>query len=309
MASSDDHDEHEDPEYFGSRYFKDFNEISEISHGGFGVVFSCQHKLDEKMYAIKKICLSSADVDDISNKEIIREVIIHSSLNHQHIVRYHQAWIESGVAYESNSSCGTLLEAEQADDSIYLHIQMECCIRTLKDMLGPENSLLGEEVAWRVFYQILKGLEHIHHHGIIHGDLTPSNIFLDANDNVKIGDFGLARRIFSDHDTQIPSETPLHGTSFYIAPETRSGPMTEKVDIYCMGVIFFELCFPFSTEMERRIVLSDLREKNILPTEWTTHYPQQADILRRLLSASPSCRPTATETLQLLPFGEYIKLH
>ena len=50
---------------------------------------------------------------------------------------------------------------------------------------------LDEELAWRLFGQIVEGLTHIHGEGIIHRDLTPKNIFLDDHDDVKIGDFGL----------------------------------------------------------------------------------------------------------------------
>jgi translation initiation factor 2-alpha kinase 4 len=45
---------------------------------------------------------------------------------------------------------------------------------------------------WRLFREIVEGLAHIHQQGMIHRDLKPVNIFLDSNDHVKIGDFGLA---------------------------------------------------------------------------------------------------------------------
>lgn len=48
---------------------------------------------------------------------------------------------------------------------------------------------------WRLFREIVEGLSHIHQQGMIHRDLKPVNIFLDSNDHVKIGDFGLATNI------------------------------------------------------------------------------------------------------------------
>lgn len=50
-----------------------------------------------------------------------------------------------------------------------------------------------KELAWHLFRQIVEGLAHIHGQGIIHRDLTPSNIFFDARNDIKIGDFGLGK--------------------------------------------------------------------------------------------------------------------
>lgn len=55
---------------------------------------------------------------------------------------------------------------------------------------------------WRLFREIVEGLSHIHQQGMIHRDLKPVNIFLDSNDHVKIGDFGLATNI-------LPKAQPL----------------------------------------------------------------------------------------------------
>jgi translation initiation factor 2-alpha kinase 4 len=66
-----------------------------------------------------------------------------------------------------------------------------CCIdfcRTAIDSGLCED----EERVWRLFREMVEGLAHIHQQGMIHRDLKPVNIFLDSNDHVKIGDFGLA---------------------------------------------------------------------------------------------------------------------
>lgn len=69
-----------------------------------------------------------------------------------------------------------------------------CCWvkRTLRQMFESYNHF-DEELAWHLFRQIVEGLAHIHGQGIIHRDLTPSNIFFDARNDIKIGDFGLGK--------------------------------------------------------------------------------------------------------------------
>lgn len=65
--------------------------------------------------------------------------------------------------------------------------------RTLRQVFESYDSKshFDKELTWHVFRQIVEGLAHIHGQGIIHRDLTPSNIFFDARNEIKIGDFGL----------------------------------------------------------------------------------------------------------------------
>jgi translation initiation factor 2-alpha kinase 4 len=76
------------------------------------------------------------------------------------------------------------------------------------------------------------------------------------------------------------------------------GHLGLQADMYSLGVVFFELWHPFGTAMERHIVLTDLKQKGELPPAWVAEFPEQASLLRRLMSPSPSDRPSATELLQ-----------
>lgn len=68
--------------------------------------------------------------------------------------------------------------------------------------------------------------------------------------------------------------------------------------MYSLGVVFFELWHPFGTAMERHIILSDLKLKGNPPSAWVAEFPEQASLLRQLMSSSPSDRPSAMELLQ-----------
>jgi eukaryotic translation initiation factor 2-alpha kinase 4 len=72
-----------------------------------------------------------------------------------------------------------------------LYIQMEYCPSTLKRQLakGP----LEDEHKWRVVRQLLSALSYLHQRGIIHRDVKPDNVFYDSRNDIKLGDFGLAK--------------------------------------------------------------------------------------------------------------------
>lgn len=71
--------------------------------------------------------------------------------------------------------------------------------------------------------------------------------------------------------------------------------------MYSLGVVLFELWHPFSTAMERHVVLSELKHKRF-PPAWIAKFPQQENLVRRLMSENPSDRPTAEVVIEhLLP--------
>lgn len=201
--------------------------------------------------------------------------------------------------------------AARSNKSI-LYIQMEFCEKqTLRDLI--RRGLYDDpEEYWRLFRQILEGLSHIHGHGIIHRDLKPDNIFIDMAKVPKIGDFGLATSgQYQKPDSKVSNGnqegggdmTRSVGTALYVAPElssTVAGNYNDKVDMYSMGIIFFEMCYPLSTAMERDKEIRILRErKHTLPPEFET--PQkslQGGIIKSLISHRPSERPSCAELLR-----------
>ncbi|OAL66512.1 PEK/GCN2 protein kinase [Trichophyton rubrum] len=122
-----------------------------------------------------------------------------------------------------------------------LYIQMEYCEKhTLRDLIrfGLHENI---DSSWRLFRQILDGLNHIHSHGILHRDLKPDNIFIDMANNPRIGDFGLAtsgQLSSTDRSPALESIgagfTQSVGTTYYVAPEVKKASMgqyNEKVDV------------------------------------------------------------------------------
>ena len=191
-----------------------------------------------------------------------------------------------------------------------LYIQMEYCERhTLRDLI---RKAMTADDSWRYVRQITEGLAHIHGLGIIHRDLKPDNIFLDIGGNPKIGDFGLATTSqyqFSEKAVTMSGYsagdmTRSVGTTLYVAPELRSAAHTtynDKVDMYSLGIIFYEMCQPFSTGMERIRALQEVRESDHeLPAAYQPNGEKAAQgrLISCLISHKPSERPSSTELLR-----------
>lgn len=146
----------------------------------------------------------------------------------------------------------------------FLYIQMEYCPnQTLREVIDDG---ISPEEAWRLFRQVLEGLAYIHKQGMIHRDLKPGNIFIDANGDAKIGDFGLAvtNTLKTTAEEAVDEEGTLGaagtesfttgiGTPFYVSPELQvSGARyNQRVDLYSLGIIFVEMWCHLATRMER----------------------------------------------------------
>ncbi|XP_061598878.1 eIF-2-alpha kinase GCN2 isoform X1 [Cololabis saira] len=206
----------------------------------------------------------------------------------------------------------------------HLYIQMEYCEKsTLRDTID-QSLYLDQNRLWRLFREILDGLAYIHEQGMIHRDLKPVNIFLDSQDHVKIGDFGLA----TDHPANVaagkceveestsaamPKPDPtgnmtgMVGTALYVSPEVQGNTKAtynQKVDLFSLGIILFEMSYrPMTTGAERISVLSQLRVEPIsFPEDFAAHGTQMK-VIEWLLKHDPAFRPTAHELLksELLP--------
>lgn len=185
---------------------------------------------------------------------------------------------------------------------------MEYCERrTLRDLIKRGLYKDNEEI-WRLFRQVLEGMAHIHSLNVVHRDLKPENIFIDGAMNVRIGDFGLATSgQFSALDrthtgTSSHNMTTSIGTPFYVAPEVRSsvGTYNSKVDMYSLGIIFFEMCYPPVVGMERAQVLQGLRQPDpTLPSDFNvTEKGVPSEIILSLLNHNPKERPSSSGLLQ-----------
>jgi serine/threonine protein kinase len=109
---------------------------------------------------------------------------------------------------------------------------------TLRDLLSAGTPALSESVA--LIVAVAKALHYAHEQGIVHRDVKPGNIIINAEGQPFVTDFGLAKRISKDET--ISSEGQVLGTARYMSPEQASGLTREtdrRADVYAIGVILF----------------------------------------------------------------------
>ncbi|RXI03023.1 hypothetical protein DVH24_003101 [Malus domestica] len=194
-----------------------FEEGEKLGEGGFGGVYRGFIKDLNLQVAVKRISSGSKQ----GMKEYASEVRIISRLRHRNLVQL------IGWCHEKRE---LLLVYEFLPN------------RSLDSHLFKENSLLS----WQVIYNIAKGLAsallYLHEEWeqcVLHRDIKSSNVMLDSNFNVKLGDFGLARLV--DHGEQSLT-TIVAGTRGYMALEyVTTGKSTKESDVYSFGVVSLEI--------------------------------------------------------------------
>lgn len=192
----------------------------------------------------------------------------------------------------------------------YIYIQMQLCVKkNLADWLFSRD-VIDKEESFGIFYQIVSAVEYIHSNGFIHRDLKPSNIFFSLDDQIKVGDFGLAIKDeglqeFPDtNSSRSYKHTRDVGTKLYMSPEQINGlHYNSKIDIFSLGLLFFELLYLFSTEMERRMTLEKVKSINF-PSEFSKEKRIESELIAKMLNKNPDLRPKASEIIDLELFSQ-----
>src|SRR5437667_8708075 len=161
----------------------------------------------------------------------------------------------------------------------------------LRGVLREKGKLTPEEAA-RVILQIWHALEAAHGEGVIHRDLKPQNIMMDANGRAYVMDFGIAR---SAHLPGMTQTGALVGSPEYMSPEQAKGvKLGEQSDIFSLGVILYELVIgqsPYYSETPLATLWKRLQEKARPLCEIDPTIPKAfSDIVEKALEVEPENR-------------------
>jgi serine/threonine-protein kinase len=179
------------------------------------------------------------------------------------------------------------------DERSRVYMVMEWCEGRLLRKIIDEGTLTHER-AIRIAIAILDGLDYIHAHGVVHRDLKPENIMVDADDNIKLIDFGIASDTAARRLTYANFSAAL-GTPNYISPEQVKGKRGDgRSDIFAVGVILYEMLsgkLPFSGPSPLAVMNDRLLNHPTPPSVADpTITPVLQEILYRALEREPRNR-------------------
>ncbi|MFD1031018.1 Stk1 family PASTA domain-containing Ser/Thr kinase [Metaplanococcus flavidus] len=220
-----------------------------IGGGGMSNVYLANDMILDRDIAIKILRYDFSNEEEL-RRRFQREALSTTSLAHPNIVNIFDVGEDGAMPY---------LVMEYVPG------------KTLKEYI-IEHSPIAPERAVKIMKQLASALAHAHHNQIVHRDIKPQNILMDAEGNVKISDFGIAMALSATSYTQTNS---VLGTVHYLSPEqARGGNATKKSDIYSLGIVMYELLtgrLPFSGESAVSIALKHLQTetpslREIVPT-------------------------------------------
>ncbi len=242
-----------------------------LGKGAFGKVNLCVHKLSGKLVAIKSLHKQYL-ASEHNNAKFRNEISILRQLHHKSIMRL----------YETFSS------------DTYLLIVVELC--SGGDLLTyvRKRRRLAEPIAKFVFKQILDGLSYCHSKGIVHRDIKLDNILLNESGNVKIGDFGVSKKV-----TRGKKLHDRCGTPAYIAPEILkdAGYDGDTVDVWSAGVVLYAMLygnFPFKAASVEELESLIIEGEYTLPEDISM---EARDLIGKILQPEPDERVGIAEIM------------
>ncbi len=252
---------------------RDFDIGDLLGSGAFGSVYKVTHKTSKRIFALKVIRKDKIKKNKMET-QIQNEVKIMYSLKSEFVV--------------------CLYNHFEDDENLYLVMEFAEEGQLMNKLKKATNKKLSEATAAAYVRDLVSALDYIHSltPPIIHRDIKPENLLVTASNRIKLGDFG-----WSNYQEDVARNT-FCGTPEYLAPEMISGKgHTEKLDIWCLGILMFEVLSgrtPFlprnatsQTEAEKQLQSNIIAGKILFPSD----YPAIArDLTSRLLKIDPRDR-------------------
>ena len=250
--------------FSGEKKIETYIKGEKIGKGGFSTCYKLYNVQDKKIYAAKEIIKNKSSYDRIKN-----EIDIYEYLKHDNIVNQKEHFIYN--------------------DTQYLIFEF-CENRDLSHLIDKRKKLKEIEVQYYIT-QLIQALIHLHDRNIVHRDLKLGNIFLTGKMELKLGDFGLAKKL-SFRDEKI---SEMVGTPAYMAPEILENKgYSLEVDIWSLGVIMYYLIIgklPFNKQNQEDIKRVSFPKKAIISRA-------AKSLIEQILVKDPKERPSLKQILR-----------
>ncbi|CAG9326659.1 unnamed protein product [Blepharisma stoltei] len=249
--------------------FYDFGKILGI--GSYAIVREAVYAPSLTKYAVK-IYEKSKLIDPHKKRNVKKEVVIMSTLNHPFIIK--------------------MKECISTKHQLYIFMEYVGGMSLHKYLKAMPNRKLNEDEGRRIFGQILSAVDYCHSLGIAHRDIKLENILIDKYNNIKLIDFGFSTYVSSDK-----KNTVFCGTPSYMAPEiiARRGYQAASADIWALGVLLYVLLcgnYPFRGKTDQEVY------KNILIGNYEApsgvSYLAKS-LIRKTLQSDPNKRPLCSQ--------------
>ena len=213
---------------------KKYEVIGVVGEGAYGIVYKCKNKETGKYVAIKKF---KETEDELVKKTMKRELKMLQQLKHENIVDFQESFIHKGN----------------------LFLVFEYVEKNLLEVLEESPDGLPPKLIKSFVYQMCKALDYMHKNNMIHRDIKPENLLIDENLNLKLCDFGFARKVkLNLKNNNITEMTDYVATRWYRSPELllSGGIYGPDVDYWAVGCIMGELAdgnpmFPGENETDQ----------------------------------------------------------
>uniref|UniRef100_A0A7N6AQA8 non-specific serine/threonine protein kinase n=1 Tax=Anabas testudineus TaxID=64144 RepID=A0A7N6AQA8_ANATE len=246
-----------------------------LGRGAFGEATLYRRTEDNSLVVWKEVDLNS--LSEKERRDVMNEISILSILEHNNIIAYFNHFMDKN----------TLL------------IELEYCNGgNLYDKINQQRGkLFTEEVVIWYLYQIASAVAHIHKAGILHRDIKTLNIFLTKTDLIKLGDYGLAKKL----DSEFSMAETCVGTPYYMSPELCQGSKYNfKSDIWAMGCVLFEvltLTRTFDATNPLNLCVKIVQGNWTMEVNSDVYSSELIKMVYECLDQDPAKRPTADQLL------------
>ena len=295
---------------------KDYKIIKLIGKGSFGEVYKVTK--DNKFYALKMYRISNEmnNSNSLTQKEknenlksIENEIKILSQLDNPFIVKLYEVF-----SINPNEEIYNIKDENHDNSDQIMCLVLELCENgDLNDKIKEKkhkNEIFSEKEILKYFYEILQGLYYLHKNRVLHRDLKTLNIFLTKDNHIKIGDFGVSKKLINNN---IYAYTFV-GTPYYLSPEIcQNKAYDEKSDVWSLGVIIYELITlnkPFDSQSQMGLFMKILKGKPAPIINSIKHsYSQKLInlVIENLLDKDPLTRYGILQTINSGIFDKFFR--